>query len=313
MWLKPAAGTANAIFTYLFTLKEALKNDMLRGGVGKWLGVDGNELSFGVGDLVRATSLWFGMQADAMTGNLSTNKAFLLAQHLGYSTKMSIWGRNSFDLMTSRNKLFSGSAMYSFHTFGEEMVTYAVMLAQLNSMKTADGKSLYDHYQVVTKKDAQGTEYQEVEWDGYVRGEVINPDGTRRQVTDLDENELRRLYHVYERLHGSYREDEKALIEFYVLGEIFMQFKRYLPNVLKTTLGSKGKNYAYGQYIEYTKPEEYEMQFAQVMSEIDPEVQKQKTLQWSAKVIEGRYRTLAGTILSALPLLPALGKTNENS
>jgi len=216
-------------------------------------------------------------------------------------------------MLTSRNKLFSSSAMYTFHTFGEEMVTYSVMIAQLLSMKTADGKTLYDHYNVVTKKDAQGTEYQEVEWDGYVRGEVLNPDGTRRQLTDLDDNELRKAYHVYERLHGSYREDEKAYIEYYVWGEIFMQFKRYLPNVLKNVMGSKGRKYAYGQYVEVPAENAYESQFAEVLSETDPVKQKQKTLQWSATVTEGRYRTMAGWLLSYLPKKAALGKTSEQS
>jgi hypothetical protein len=91
MWLKPAAGLANAIFTYIFTLKEAVKNDMLKSGsIGRWTGVDGNELTFGVSDLIKASGIWFDMQKDAMTGNLSTNKAFLLSQHLGYSTRTSM-------------------------------------------------------------------------------------------------------------------------------------------------------------------------------------------------------------------------------
>lgn len=52
MWLKPLAGTANGIFTYMYTLKEAVKNDIVKSKqIGNFFGINGDEYMFGVADL----------------------------------------------------------------------------------------------------------------------------------------------------------------------------------------------------------------------------------------------------------------------
>ena len=52
MWLKPIQGSANTVFTYLVTLKEGLKNSITRAVNNKFLGVDGDQTAFGVGDVL---------------------------------------------------------------------------------------------------------------------------------------------------------------------------------------------------------------------------------------------------------------------
>lgn len=127
-----------------------------------------------------------------------------------------------------------------FHSIGEEAVAMMTMLAQLKSMKVGkDGKSIYDHYNVVESADANGVITHTVEWDGTVRGAFKKSDGTIEDLKGLTSNEITRLYYVYESLHGGYRQDEKVKLEYYLLGEVFMQFKRYLPGILKNVMRSR--------------------------------------------------------------------------
>lgn len=48
MWLKPLQGTANGVFTYMFTLKESIKDSFTSRGI---LGVDGDQASFTFEDM----------------------------------------------------------------------------------------------------------------------------------------------------------------------------------------------------------------------------------------------------------------------
>lgn len=143
MWLKPLQGTANGIFTYMYTLKEAIKNDMLRQkNVGNFIGIDGDEVGFGVKDIRDATLMWFRLQKDAMFGNLKNNKMFRLAKHLNYMPDSFSRSSDYSDYVTTRNKIFSQSTMYMFHSIPEEAIALITMTAQLKSMKTSDGKTV---------------------------------------------------------------------------------------------------------------------------------------------------------------------------
>jgi len=122
MWLKPLQGTANGIFTYMYTLKEAIKNDMLRQKrIGNFIGIDGD---------------------DAMFGRIKDNKMYRLAKHLNYMPDSFSRSSDYSDYVTTRNKIFSSSTMYMFHSLPEEAIALITMTAQLKSMKTADGQTM---------------------------------------------------------------------------------------------------------------------------------------------------------------------------
>lgn len=313
MWLKPLAGTANGIFTYMFTLKEAIKNDIIRGGrKGSFIGINGDEVDFGVKDLAKATKMWFGLQIDAMKGDLKNNKMFRIAKRLGYmpaSTRSMEYS----NFVTTRNKIFDSSTMYMFHRIPEEAVAMITMTAQLQSMKTADGKTMWDHYNLENKTDEDGNTYSEIVWDGYVRGQKRLPDGSLEDLGELDDNEMRMMYYVYERMHGGYREDERARLEYYLFGEIFMQFRRYLPNILKQAFGSRRKAYAYGSYQPVESYKTYKAEEEQISraSKKEGPGRNEQIVEWNARVQEGRYKVLGGLIASALPKMTPLDSQSE--
>lgn len=135
MWLKPLQGTANGVFTYMFTLKESIKDSITSRGV--W-GVDGDQASFTFRDVTWATKEYFNLQKDAMQGKLSQNKMFLLSKHLGYMPSNYDWSADISSLATTRNHIFSKSTMYMFHSLPEEAVSLITMAAQLKHMKAKD-------------------------------------------------------------------------------------------------------------------------------------------------------------------------------
>lgn len=98
-----------------------------------------------------------------------------------------------------------------------------------------------------------GQKYWDAVWkDGYIRGYTNTaPAGVEpnyKPLTELDSNELRRMKYVYQRMHGGYRSDEKTYLEYFVLGEMLLQFKRYLPTLLRNYGQSRAKIDSYGMY-----------------------------------------------------------------
>lgn len=89
---------------------------------------------------------------------------------------------------------------------------------------------------------------------------------------------------LYEKLHGGYRLDERVRLEYYVLGEMLLQFKKFLPGVLKNIGASRGWRNTQG-YFEKTLDEN-----------------GVPILKWTPQVVEGRWRLLAGVMLNYLGL-----------
>jgi len=146
-----------------------------------------------------------------------------------------------------------------FHSAPEEAMAMVIMAAQLKHMKIKssdayNGKSLWDMYEMkeVIDPETQQKYFDPVWKDGYVRKYVNTaPLGVApeyKAITELDDQELRRMKYVYQRMHGGYRHDEKTYLEYFVLGEIFLQFKRYLPTLLRNYGQSRSAIDAYGNY-----------------------------------------------------------------
>lgn len=164
MWLKPITGTANGVFTYMYTVKEAVKGSVIT----KLTGIDNHAADFTSADLAWATAQYFDMQKDAMLGNLRSNKMFLFLKRFGYLPDTYKWATDRNQLLTIRNKAISSSAMYMFHTIPEEAVAAMIMAAQLRNMKvsatheTHKNVSLWDMYDVEEFTNSDGTKFSDV-------------------------------------------------------------------------------------------------------------------------------------------------------
>jgi len=90
------------------------------------------------------------------------------------------------------------------------------------------------------------------------------------------------MYYVYEYINGGYRPDERTHLEYYLLGELFLQFKKFIPNLLKNMFATKGTIETWGYYKKLEGTED--------------------VYTWHARVMEGRWRVLTGLLGSLLPL-----------
>jgi len=211
MWLKPVSGLANYTFAHLLAVKESVKNQ-----IGNYSNTDFkiNDLQQGFNEAKKL------MLVDAMNGTWRNNKAFVLMDKFRYLPDNYDWFTMPNQLLTANNKLFTTRTMYMFHTIPEEYLATAMFVAQLNSMKTPDGKSVWDHYVEVKKTDANGNTYIDYEWDGTVRGQVnisnVADKPIIQDLTELSIEEINRIKFTYERIHGGYRLDERPYIEYFV-------------------------------------------------------------------------------------------------
>lgn len=90
-------------------------------------------------------------------------------------------------------------------------------------------------------------------------------------------------------MHGGYREDERARLEYFVVGQLFMQFKRYLPNILKQGFGSKRRQYSYGMYKPIETYKDYKKQELAIAASAAPKAEKEaQIVEWHGRIQEGK-------------------------
>jgi hypothetical protein len=224
----------------------------------KFHGIDGSSIDMTFKDFASAHKVAMGMIKDSMQGKIESNKAYILLKKFGYLPSNWDWGSNPSDLMTLSNKAVNESTMYMFYSLPEETLAAMTMIAQLKSMKISAGSmkgtSLWDMYEKVEKVNSNGDKFIDYSWkidpktgNPFVRGMIKN-DNDSQELTELDGKEISRLFFVYEKMHGGYRSEERTKLDYYVFGQIFLQFKRYLPNILRMGAMSSGKRTSTGFY-----------------------------------------------------------------
>jgi hypothetical protein len=286
-------GSANAIFTTLLTLKHGIQNTTFRNK--SMSGLNGDEWDFGVKHLAQAyPEVMKIMKAGMVDGNIRNSKVYQLAKKFGYLPSSFDWSTAPHNLTTSGNRVFNTNLLFMFYSMPEEFIAMLVMTAQLMSMKVTHGNltgtSLYDMYELVDVKDANGNTYKDIKWKDdattnkpYVRAyknvsaDPNNPE--LAELTELDELEVRRLYSAYDKMHGGYRSTDKIYLDYNIFGQLALQFKRYLPHILRQGMTSAAERSNLGFYevktLEDGKP----------------------TVEWVSKVMEGRW-PIVGKVLA---------------
>jgi hypothetical protein len=285
MWLMPLNGIRNGIFINMLTTKRAVSEKV----ASSVFGVSNNNIDFELADLRKSWKDTRQLIGDMILNKQDSNKLFLLAKKLGYLPDNYYWTTNSSELLTVSDNLrtlpTNPSLMYWFHTMPEELNAMIIMGAQMHNMKLKDGSSLWDHYKVVTNEQGIST----VEWDGTVRGIIKTKEGSK-ELTELDARETRKLKRVYQEMHGGYRREERTAMEAYIFGEVLLQFRKYVPALLKSILGSKRTDASIGKYVFNGDPNS-----------------QQDYIEWMSRVNEGRWRILLKHLVASL----GHGKLNE--
>lgn len=288
MWYKFRGGGRNGLFVWLFNQKEALKGTI---SASKFTGVNGNEIDFTQKDLWFAHGEWASLQKDYMLGNerFKANKLWLLSKELNYLPDDFEYAIEDRDRVLLGNKALDAQTAYMPYSRPETWNANMVLAAQLNRMKVKgnDGKmiSVWDAYEVVRTKE-NGIESYKLEWKAPKRGVIKTASSEEldqyENLYGLTSQEIGRLKRVYQRLQGGYRADEKTVLETYLVGELFMQFKKYIPALLTNALRSKGLDTSLGQYKKVGRRN------------------GEDVYEWEGRVVEGRWRVLGGNFLNLI-------------
>lgn len=286
MWLNIVGGSANSVFTYMFAVKESVKNQVMKNGAD-FFGIDGKSVDFTAEDLFNSHKSGFqAMMRDSMTAQLKGNKDFLLLKKFGYLPNNWDWASNPSELMSTSMNGINQDAFYMFYSIPEEAIATMIMISQLKSMKIKEGPlkgtSLYDMYSPVENYNSNGEKFFTLKWKDdpttgkpYVRGVLKNEDGSFTELTELDGKEISRLFFAYEKIHGGYRSSERSKLDYYIIGQLFLQFRRYLPNILRIFGMSSAKRSSVGFY-KHTEEQE----------------NGKDILEWQSNIMEGRWIVL---------------------
>lgn len=285
MWIKPITGIKNGVFLLMTTAKDSILRE--------WMGYKESVpyKDFGVKGLVKGSADFFELQKDAINNTLYKNKAWLLAKHLRYLPDQEVMRAAHRDNLATRNRFFDQGTLYIFHSFFEEWAAISTMSAQLRSstFKLEDGTtvSLWDMYEVVEKDEAYKLEWKkDAKGNPIARGYVNKSKDSKRPdiqpLTEITPEEAIAMKYVYQRMMGGYRPEERTALEYYVFGQLFLQMRKYLPNILKSAMMSRGKrglgHYELKSYSESGLP----------------------MYEWVSRAVEGRWLIFGKTILAGL-------------
>jgi hypothetical protein len=281
MWLKPLSGIPNFVFASLVTIKEGIKTSLGLSTSNAKFGL--SEMMFGFKEAFKLI-FWDGASNNAYRNN----KTYILMEKFGYLPDNHDWYTSNNEMLTARNQLFTSRTMMMFHSMPEEVIATALFVAQMKAMKFTkqDGteSNMWDSYEQKDTTLDDGTKHTVVEWTGGKRGvRNISNDPTTPKYEDVEGmtiEELNAIKFLYEKIHGGYRGDEKVIAEYYVMGELYLQMKKYMPAILKNVWASKGIRQTQGNFIE----------------EVDEN--GTKIMKWTPQVIEGRFKVIMGLMLN---------------
>jgi hypothetical protein len=202
---------------------------------------------------------------------------------------------NETRLLGRINPSWRYSNMFYFHTVFENFVSLQTLAVQLKHQKF-NGKSLWDMF------DNDGN------YIGGVRGKVVEQDGTLSDLTDLRAEEISKFKRVHELIHGSYRQEEKVAAEAYAFGQWILQFKRYLPGIIKSFFRSEMRDDSLGRW---QKTEEFEPQFNEKGELIQNE--GMNVYEWEEAIHEGRHRLVFNMLRGSLGQIGGWNKSKDQN
>lgn len=287
MTLNPIGGVFNGIQAIFSSVKYGTSYS-----IGKWA-IKGSKLEafdFSAKDYGKGIIEWKQMQESAIGGNADKSKLFLLAREFSYLPKNLEYFALQEDSLTTPLKFLSFNSLAFMHTAAEEMNTMAILYAQMNALtvttKSGEVIPMYKAYNVISEIE-NGVTTHKLKWrdDVGMRGTEKVGD-SYIPIYGLTPKEIIKLKRVYERLQGNYRKEEKSYVELYALGQVMLQFRRFLPSMIRNQFQGRRADSSLGHY-ESTKIEE------------GPRT-GETVLQWKERMISGKYYVLFNYFLGGI-------------
>jgi hypothetical protein len=291
MWVKPHKAAQNAAIASMFTIKEGLMGDFIKMGLKeKVIGTNASVVDFTTKDLIKASGIVASFIGEQVKGNYHNNKLWRLSQEFRFDSNAYDLATNSRYLETLKTQLLSPDVAYMLHTLPEEYISKVTMVAQMLNMKFTtkemNGKSMWDAYEM---KVNPITGESELTYIGPTRGYLKVGDKLEK-IGGITSKEAASMRHVYTRIQGGYRPGERTSFEFYAIGQAIIQFKKHLPQLLKTNFGTLSYSNVLGRYKPVPGND------GKIVTVKDEKGNDITVLEWQQRITEGRWITLAGFI-----------------
>lgn len=232
MAVKPVQGTLNGMLIFGTNFLRASSNSMSEW----WFGVKSSD--FTLKEFILAHADVMQMMKDKVVG--SESKLFNLARSMQFLTDNYDYKNMSEDLLTAKNSWFSSSILYIFHSMFESYGQYVLLAAMMRKQQVQVGDQVKSMYELYNENG---------EYTGPVRGVIQDKLGNTTELKELDAMEIQRMKRVSEKLHGSYRKDERVMAELSVVGQVLFQFKKYLPGLIKNNWRGTYEDMYLGKYV----------------------------------------------------------------
>jgi hypothetical protein len=237
MMLKAGAGAANGALIISLNALEAVKNEMVLIAGG-----DESKVDLRMKDMLAFNAAYFSSYLPAVwSGKADSNKMWGMAKQINYIADNFDYKVNSSELLGARNPLVDSGHLYMLHTMFENYGSLMTMYMQMKARKVGD-TNMWDAY----KLNEQNGEY---EYTGPSRGRIQDPDGTYRDLLGFEPREIAHMKKIHERIHGSYRSEEKMAIELEIWGQFVVQFKKFLPEMINNLWMKRSLSESLGDWV----------------------------------------------------------------
>lgn len=283
MFIRPVAGFANGVLITMLNLLEASKGSMAR-----LAGFPPEDIDYGLWDYVKAHKDYLNYLVHTWKGTSEQSKLWQMAKQTNYLTDNYDYRVQKNELLGAKNKIWDRSHLYMFHTIWENYGSLMIMSAQMQSrmVDMGDGtkKSMWDLY----KRQDDGS----FAYEGPVRGIVETAPGVKEELRGFHSQEIKHMQRVSERIHGAYRQDERVSAELYILGQWVLQFKKFVPTLIKNLYSSRHVDASMGKWV------------VQLDKDGNPVQNKLKdgtmmnVYEWESRMQEGRARLMLNMMIS---------------
>lgn len=216
-----ASGIKNGVFEFLNNIRKAIVGTVS----------PNSNPDFTLKDMSVAMGLWLKYKYDGIK-NPSDNKLHNILKRYKLDTDDFEYRVRKQDLIGVKNRVMDIGLAFKTHSVFESFTNQTAAIAQMI------------HNDTWNKHDDKGN------WIGGIRAVTETADGVKKQITGLTYQEVERMRSVGEQLHGGYREDEKSSIEFTFLGDLAMQFHKYIPSYINVTFSGAYNKEELGKWIQ---------------------------------------------------------------
>ena len=276
MGFSVTSAIVNWVQTLQASLRVGLSNSVLRRQLIA-SGINPDELDFTISDYYKGYKAYLASSVSLADG--VRDKLFLMAKELRFLPDSYDWNTSEKSYMTKHLASKKDSVAFVMHSAPEEANAMAMMYAILRNRKH-NGKSMWDNYEV-EEQVVGNSKIKTLVWKGGIRGKEEVYPGFSRVIEGITAKEAEAYRSIYRNIQGGYRHDERTYFELTVFGDLFLQFRRWVPSMLKKMFATQKTDYSQGFY-------EWKMKDGESIGE------------WKFRNMEGRFVTLFRLLFSSV-------------